>query len=178
MSRQANSFPRKSFRAKLHLEFGTTLMEVLVSLLVLSGGMLGIASVQSVSLRNNQAALFRTQATMLSSEIIERMRGNKTAVDNDAYDDVAGAATAACFTAAGCTPNQMAAQDILDWDTAVAATLPGGTGVVCLDSTGNDGTAANFACDGNGNIYAVKIFWDDNRDGTANQSLITIWRPL
>ena len=169
---------RRKHSEQLNLQFGTTLMEVLVSLLVLSFGLLGIAGVQSVSLRNNQAAYFRTQATMLTSEIIERMRGNKVGVENSAYDNVAGAATAACFTTAGCTPAQMAAQDILDWGTGVGAALPGGVGVVCLDSTGNDGTAAAFACDGIGTVYAVKVFWDDNRDGTANQSLMTSWRPL
>lgn len=169
---------RKRKPVRLHSQWGTTLMEVLVSMLVLSFGLLGMAGVQSVSLRNNQAAYFRTQASMLSSDIIERMRANKIGVDNNAYDDVAGAATAACFTTAGCTPNQMAAQDIAAWDAAVAAALPGGVGVVCLDSTGNDGTAAAMACDGAGNIYAVKVFWDDNRDGTANQRLVTIWRPL
>ena len=163
---------------RLHAQWGTTLMEVLVSMLVLSFGLLGMAGVQSVSLRNNQSAYYRTQATMLSSDIIERMRANKIGVGNDAYDDVAGGATAACFTTAGCTPNQMAAQDIATWDAAVAAALPTGSGVVCIDSTGNDGTAAAPACDGVGNIYAVKIFWDDNRDGNANQSLTTIWRPL
>jgi len=168
----------KQARSTLYLQLGSSLIEVLVSLLVLSGGMLGIAGVQSVSLRNNQAAYFRTQATMLTSELIERMRANKIAVDNDAYDDAVGAATAACFTAAGCTPNQMAAQDILDWDADLAAALPGGVGIVCLDSTGNDGTAAVPACDGLGTIYVVKIFWDDNRDGTANQRLTTNWRPL
>lgn len=163
---------------RLNLEFGTTLMEVLVSLLVLSFGLLGIAGVQSVSLRNNQAAYFRTQATMLTSEIIERMRGNKVGVENGDYNNVAGAATASCFLAAGCTPGEMADQDILDWNTNVAAALPGGVGVVCLDSTGNDGTAVAPACDGAGTNYAVKVFWDDTRDGTANQSLITIWRPI
>lgn len=170
---------RHSIHSKrLNMEYGTTLMEVLVSLLVLSFGLLGIAGVQSVSLRNNQAAYFRTQATMLTSEIIERMRGNKVGVENSAYDNVAGAATAACFTAAGCTPAQMAAQDILDWSAGVTAALPGGVGVVCLDSTGTDGTAAAPACDGAGTVYAVKIFWDDTRDGNANQSLMTNWRPL
>lgn len=169
---------RSKHSTGLNMQFGTTLMEVLVSLLVLSFGLLGIAGVQSVSLRNNQAAYFRTQATMLTSEIIERMRGNKVAVENADYDNVAGAATAACFTAAGCTAAQMADQDILDWSTNVAAALPGGVGVVCLDSTGNDGTAAAPACDGIGAVYAVKIFWDDTRDGNANQSLLTNWRPL
>lgn len=168
----------KQRKSTLYLQLGSSLIEVLVSLLVLSGGMLGIAGVQSVSLRNNQAAYFRTQATMLTSEIIERMRANKIAVDNDDYDNVAGAATASCFTAAGCTPGEMADQDIFDWDADLAAALPGGVGVVCLDSDGPDGTAIAPACDGAGTIYAVKIFWDDNRDGDANQRLITNWRPL
>ncbi len=168
----------KQSKSTLYLQLGSSLIEVLVSLLVLSGGMLGIAGVQSVSLRNNQAAYYRTQATMLTSEIIERMRANKIGVDNDAYDDAAGGETAACFTAAGCTPNQMAAQDIFDWDADLAAALPGGVGIVCLDSTGNDGTATVPACDGAGTIYVVKVFWDDNRDGDANQRLTTNWRPL
>lgn len=165
-------------RRTLYLEFGTTLMEVLVSLLVLSFGLLGIAGVQSVSLRNNQSAYYRTQATMLTSEAIERMRGNKVGVDNGEYDNVAGAATAACFTTAGCSPAEMADQDVLDWSASVAAALPGGVGVICLDSSGNDGTATAPACDGAGTIYAVKIFWDDNRDGNANQVLRTMWRPI
>ena len=168
----------KQRRSMLYVQLGSSLIEVLVALLVLSGDMLGIAGVQSVSLRNNQAAYFRTQATMLTSEIIERMRANKIAVGNGGYDDATGSATAACFTTAGCTAAQMAEQDIFDWDADLAAALPGGQGIVCLDDTGNDGTAAAPACSGTGTIYVVKIFWDDNRDGTANQRLTTNWRPL
>lgn len=157
---------------------GTSLIEVLVSLLVLSGGLLGMAGVQAVSLRNNQSAYFRTQATTLTIDISERMRANKTGVDNGAYDNVAGAATAACFTVGGCTATQMASQDILDWTAEVAAALPGGDAVVCLDSTGDDGTPAAPACDGTGNVYAIKIWWDDDRDGTANARYVTTMQPL
>jgi len=160
------------------LVLGTSLVEVLVSLLVLSGGLMGMAGVHAVSLRNNQAAYFRTQATTLTTDMIERMRANKTGVDNDAYDDVAGAATASCFTALTCTPAQMAAQDVLDWGNQVTAALPGGDSVVCLDSTGNDGTAGANACDGLGTVYAIKIFWDDDRDGVAEQRYVTTWQPL
>jgi type IV pilus assembly protein PilV len=162
----------------LHLQMGTTLMEVLVSLLVLSFGMLGMAGVQSVSLRNNQSAYYRTQATTLTADMIERMRANKTGVANANYDDVAGGATAACFTVAGCTAAQMAAQDVLDWTALVVAAFPGGDSVVCIDSSGNDGTTGAQACDGAGNIYAVKIWWDDDRDGTAETLYATTWQPL
>jgi type IV pilus assembly protein PilV len=157
---------------------GTSLIEVLVSLLVLSGGLMGMAGVHAVSLRNNQAAYYRTQATTLTMDMIERMRANKTGVDQGAYDDVAGAATASCFTTASCTAAQMAAQDVLDWSNQVAAALPGGDSVVCIDSTGNDGTAAGNACDGAGNVYAIKIFWDDDRDGVAEQTYVTTFQPL
>lgn len=160
------------------LVLGTSLIEVLVSLLVLSGGLMGMAGVHAVSLRNNQAAYYRTQATTLSTDIIERMRANKTGVDNGSYDDVAGGATASCFTTASCTANQMAAQDILDWSNLVAGTLPGGDSVVCLDSTGNDGTTAAQGCDGLGNVYAIKIWWDDDRDGVAESRYVVSFQPL
>ena len=157
---------------------GTSLVEVLVAMLILSGGLLGIAGVNAVSLRANQGAYYRTLATTLSTDMIERMRANKTGVDVGGYDDVAGAATASCFTVASCTPAQMAAQDILSWETQVAALLPAAVSVVCLDSTGNDGTAVANACDGLGDVYAIKIWWDDDRDGTAEQRFVTTMQPL
>ena len=153
-------------------------MEVLISLLVLSFGMLGMAGVQAVSLRGNQAAYYRTMSTTLTVDIVERMRANLSAVDVGDYDDVVGAATAACFTVAGCTGAQMAAQDVLDWEAAIAAALPLGTAVVCLDGSPTDGTAAANACDGTGSIYAIKIWWDDDRDGTAEQIFTTTFQPI
>lgn len=171
------SLVRQSRWQKIQRQGGTTLMEVLVSLLVLSGGMLGMAGVQTVSLRNNQAAYFRTQATSLSLDMVERMRANITGVEAGGYDDVAGAATAGCFTVAGCNAVEMAAQDILDWSAQVTAALPGGASVVCLDSSGNDGTPAVENCDGLGRVYAIKIWWDDNRDGVSNQRYVTTMQP-
>jgi len=97
----------------------TTLIEVLVSLLVLSGAMLGIAAMQSVSLRSNQSAYYRTQATTFTVDIAERMRANLAAVLTNGYNNADGAATAACFTILGCTAMEMAAQDIREWSAAV-----------------------------------------------------------
>lgn len=171
------SLIRKSRWQRLKDQGGTTLMEVLVSLLVLSGGMLGMAGVQTVSLRNNQTAYYRTQATALSLDMVERLRANIVGVQAGNYDDGAGAATASCFTTAGCNAAEMAGQDIFDWSAQVAAALPGGASVVCLDSTGNDGTPGTEACDGVGRVYAIKIWWDDNRDGTANQRYVTTTQP-
>ena len=164
--------------SRLSRASGSTLIEVLVSLLVLSFGMLGMAGVQVVSLRGNQAAYFRTMATTYSVDIIERMRANISAEEGGGYDDVAGAATASCFAAVGCSDLQLAAQDILDWSATVAVGFPLGASVVCLDSTPTDGTAAANACDGAGSIYAIKLWWDDDRDGTADQGFRTTFQPL
>ena len=151
---------------------GSTLIEVLVSLLVLSFGLLSMGGLQTVSLRNNQTAYYRTQAIMLANDMAERMRGNIAGVTAGGYNNVTGAATANCFTSTGCTPAQMAAQDVFSWEAEVAAALPGGDGVVCRDATQDDGTPAAVACSNTGSIYAIKIWWDDNRDGTAEQRYV------
>ena len=156
---------------------GSTLIEVLVSLLVLSGGLLSMGGLQTLSLRNNLTAYYRTQATVFANDMAERMRANLAAVDDGDYDDITGADTAACFTAAGCTPAQMAAQDIDDWEDDIATALPGGDSVVCLDSSQEDGTTAAMACDGAGSVYAIKIWWDDDRDGTAESRYVLSFQP-
>ena len=163
---------------RIRHQAGTSLIEVLVSLLILSGGMMGMAGLQTVSLRANQNAFFRTQATTMTVDIVERMRANIAAVEAGDYNDIAGAATAACFTVAGCSDAQMAAQDILDWTAAVAAELPEGDSVVCLDSSPNDGASGADACSNSGAIYAIKIYWDGDRSGTADELYVTSFQPL
>jgi type IV pilus assembly protein PilV len=157
---------------------GTSLIEVLVSLLVLSGGMMGMAGLQSVSLRANQNAFFRTQATTMTLDIVERMRSNLAAVEAGDYNDGGSGATASCFTVAGCSDTQMAAQDILDWSATVAAALPAGDSVVCLDASPNDGVSGADACSNTGAIYAIKIYWDGDRSGDADELYVTTFQPL
>ncbi len=153
------------------------MIEVLVSLFVVSVGLLGMAALQAEGIVGNQAAYFRTQAVTLANDMTDRMRSNITAVVSGNYDDSAGASSGACYTAASCSSAQMAANDLFEWDAAVAANLPGGTAVVCRDTTPNDGTPALNACSGGGDIYAIKIWWDSDRDGTANERLVIEFQP-
>ncbi|MGH8598331.1 MAG: type IV pilus modification protein PilV [Gammaproteobacteria bacterium] len=55
---------------------GFTLLEVLISVFVLSIGLLGIAGLQMTSKRTNYEAVQRTNATMLAQELLERIRAN------------------------------------------------------------------------------------------------------
>lgn len=158
-------------RSRFNTSRGTTLIEVLVSLLILSIGLLGMVGLQTVSLRNTQTAYQRTQATLLTADIMERMRANPQGLNAGSYNNAGASLSAACLSVTGCSAAALALHDVAEWQAAVASALPAGAGVVCLDSSPEDGTPASPACDGAGNVYAIKVWWDDNRDGTASQQL-------
>ena len=56
---------------------GMSLIEVMVSVLVLGIGLLGIAAMQSMALRGGQSSLESSQAVMATNAIIEAMRANR-----------------------------------------------------------------------------------------------------
>jgi type IV pilus assembly protein PilV len=68
----------------------------------------------------------------------------------------------------------MAARDFSQWRATVLDALPGGSGVICLDSTADDGTAASPACDGSGAQVAIKVFWTER--GVASR-FVNVVRP-
>ena len=146
---------------------GFTLIEVLVSALILALGLVGVAGLQALALKNNQSAYLRSQASALAYDLADRMRTNVAG----AGSYVPGSATvhATCSTTSGCSVQQAAQNDIAEWNAALAVNLPMGTGFVCIDSTPNDGTGTGDPqCDGTGTRHTVKIWWDDDRDGVIS----------
>ena len=100
-----------------------------------------------------------------------RDRANSDQANAGAYAAI-GVQTVACDTAAGCTPAQMAGHDLFKWNQANRITLPQGVGIVCRDSTMDDGSydaatdtvttnCSNAAAD----PLVVKIWWVDDRAG-------------
>ncbi|MBI5462892.1 MAG: type IV pilus modification protein PilV [Gammaproteobacteria bacterium] len=175
------------------LQRGFTLLEVLIAVVVLSIGLLGVAGLQAFGLRNNQDAYMRSQATILATDIAERMRANMTGVEAGTYDQGVAVENTNCNDATtGCTANELAQHDLYQWRTALFAALPTpnpaeaglGEGVVCIDSDptpdadGVDGTGVgDNGCDGTGGVYAVKIWWDTNRDGGMDGYFWTSFQP-
>src|SRR5690606_29404017 len=102
-------------------EAGVSLLEVLITLVILTIGLLGLAGLQTVSLQLNQGALVRSQASNLAYDITERIRANwpAAAAYNIAIDEDAAA-----------SPSTLAESDLSEWREALAATLPDGTGSV------------------------------------------------
>ncbi len=63
-------------------QLGVTLLEVMIAVVILSVGLLGVASLQGMSKAASYQAYQRTQATNLTDGIIERIRANPTAAAN------------------------------------------------------------------------------------------------
>lgn len=167
------------------------MFEVLIAVLVLGIGILGVGAMQALSLSSNHTASMRSQAVALSDDMADRMRANLTAVRASApnnYATVAAASnncramyrTGVVVAPAACTPTQMAADDLFDWNDRVAAQLPEGAGSVCIDSTPDDGVSGAPACDGVGVAYAVKVFWTERGSRTGpveSRRFFTTVRP-
>ena len=134
--------------SKIAPQWGFTLLEVLIAIVVLSIGLLGLAGLQAAGLRNNNSAYMRTVATQQVSDMADRMRANPAG----AYAGTAGAATADCL-AAGCAPATMAAHDIFEWNTANTALLPSGQGTIVASAAARR--------------FIITVMWDDARTGAV-----------
>ncbi|MFZ3288159.1 MAG: type IV pilus modification protein PilV, partial [Telluria sp.] len=60
---------------------GFSLIEVLITMLIVSIGLLGIAGIIVTNLKHNQSSYARTQASLLVSDIVDRMRANRAAAE-------------------------------------------------------------------------------------------------
>jgi len=58
---------------------GVSLIEILVTTLILGIGLLGVASLQIASVSSNQEGFFRSQATSIAEELSSRIRSSKVA---------------------------------------------------------------------------------------------------
>jgi type IV pilus assembly protein PilV len=123
---------------------GSSLIEVLIAVLVLSVGLLGMATLQFDGIKRNTDSYLRTQAINLAYDMSDRIRVNRSGAleEDDRYVVAMGA------TPAGTTK---AAQDLQAWFANLANTLPSGAG--SISSTGDE--------------FTITVCWDESRDGLA-----------
>lgn len=148
-------------------QYGFTLLEVLVTIVIVSIGLLGLLGLQTVSLVNTQVSAARSQASMAADNMANRMRANPDGARNKDYDNVANPAAGSppdplCHSGTSCTSEEMAAFDAWAWDRSlsghedddgnrVTGLLPGGAGYIdCIQTRGSDCIA-----------YRVTIAWHE-----------------
>lgn len=113
---------------------GFSLLEVLITLIVVSVGLLGIASILVNSLKNNYNSYALSQANILANDMLERVRANKktaVATPSPYALGISGAVPAAATGTQG-----EAAAELAEWRAALSKTLPSGTGSVTVTSAG------------------------------------------
>jgi len=117
---------------------GITMIEVLVALIILSIGLLGLASLQANSLKYNQSAYMRTQATQYAYDIADRMRANRDVALGGGYD--------IALADAAPTSTSVVDQDLAAWLGDVA-TLPNGDASIVR----------------NNQQFTITVQWEDDR---------------
>jgi type IV pilus assembly protein PilV len=140
---------------------GSSLLEVMIAILVLSFGLLGLGGLAAAAQRYVKMAQFQSIGTLMAADLGERMRGNIDGfrqgryVRANAYSaEPVTVALPTCTSSVACTVTEMAAIDMAEWVGEVQKRLPGGDAHVKLD-------AANaLATD-------IWILWMDPLDGSA-----------
>lgn len=128
---------------------GFTMIEVLIALIVLSLGLLGLASLQVATTKYNHSAYLRSQATRLAYSMADRMRANRSAaLESGAYSGVDFVADPACGAIDGAT---VAERDISAWRNSLACSLPAGNGRIQV----------------NADLVTISVRWDDSRGAEA-----------
>jgi type IV pilus assembly protein PilV len=142
---------------------GFSLVEVLISIIILSFGMLGMVGMQAAALQSNREARLQSVAYGLAQELAEMMRGNKDVallttgnpyMFNGSSPLTPGTPTYCLTVGTGCASAPgIANQTIIghaqmtEWLARVDSELPGVRLRVCADTTPFDGSGLpNWAC--------------------------------
>ncbi len=135
---------------------GFSILEVLISMVVLSTGLLAVANLQVTALRGNQSAYLASLAAQQAQDMAERMNANPVGVSANQYDavDTTIPAVPVDCQSATCTPAQLAVYDHSRWNTANQTLLPGGAGVVHHDAASG--------------IFLIGVRWSDKQLAGAN----------
>ena len=105
-----NSYRKRSTRR----EAGFSMIELLVAVLVMGIGVLGITALQMVSLQNNRGALMRSEATLRTYDVMDRIRANPSGNYGGVGFGDAPPAANDCM-ANNCSAAQMTAFDQATW---------------------------------------------------------------
>lgn len=166
---------------------GFSLVEVLVSIVVLSFGLLGMVGMQAAALQSNREARTQSSAVVMARELAEAIRGNKKEGIKPSPDNpylgsfstpMAATTPSYCLNVAtgtaSCTDaTDIASAQMTEWLSRVDAELPGARVDICFDATPFDSNGLpRWACDDTGGILVIKIGWtrgstDKSKSGTA-----------
>lgn len=183
---------QSSLQSSLQLSFpipdtsinaGFSLIEVLISILVLSFGIFGAMKMQLHSIQMSQQSNFYSTAIELASDMAERMRrhhdqlhpANSSPFLSVNFQSGEGApeSTGLCYDT-GCSSDQLANADIVEWLEHVNTALPNARAVICRDSSpwnSNTGSLTwDCAADDNASVV-IKLGWAEQNNVEENAAV-------
>lgn len=137
--------PRNMSPTSAWKQSGSSLLEVLIAVLVLGIGMLGMAALQAVTLKNSNSSAARSQAVMQTYSMLDRLRLNRDLAMKGGFN----VGTWTCTAAAAADDD-----DHTDYS-AFNGWLANVQGVLGADACGRIQCGANQC--------TVGVRWDDTR---------------
>lgn len=139
-------------RAFTPAQKGMTLIEVLVTVVLISVGLLGVAALQITTLKGNQEAYVRSQASELANNILDRLRANQAGFLANEYEvDFNGTCAAATIACA----------DLIAWQAEIDRLLPGAA---------SGSAAGRIQRTAGSNVVTVTLRWSERADKALNEA--------
>lgn len=132
---------------------GSSLIEILASVVVLSIGMLGLLSIEGKGVRYTQEANLRSIAAYHLYSMLDVMRANTSAVTSNYYDFSGGIPTSRPTCTSACSAQDSASKDVFDWNNRVSTSLPSGRGTLVLNGNGR---------------YSITVIYDTRSNNDPN----------
>lgn len=143
-------------KQNLKLKKGFTLLEVMVAMVIFAIGLIGLASLQSISLQSEHASYSRSQAILLAYDMADRIKANASGSVSYVIDanttTVAGYNGSTMCTANTCTISDIVLYDMGLWKASLATLLPSGRGAITIPSALN---------------HTITVHWDEDRTGAT-----------
>ncbi len=132
---------------------GDTMIEVLVTVIILAVGVLGAAAMQVTTIQNLNSSYSASVAAMVAEDFSERMRANPIAALANSYGDGSDPGGFPNCAANACTTAELATYDLGSWWQVMTGVLPVASGQV----TRIIGTST----------FVITVRWDEDRSGSA-----------
>lgn len=129
---------------------GFSLIEALITIVVVGVGLIGLAKIQAAAVGNTQVSRVRSLVALQTESLAAAMHGNRafwaaglapasftitkgTSVSDSVLSQ--SLATGSCLTGSPCTPSQLAAYDVQQWAGTMSTNFPGYTATVNCSTT-------------------------------------------
>lgn len=172
------SLRKESLSIFLSKQSGSMMIESLVTIAVVSFGLLGVVGLLVTGISAANMSQMRSSAINLANEIAESMRANQTGVtdsikNSSGYivsDSAASLPSKVCkpqgatVLPVSCDPMEMAAFDVYDWKRKIEASLPNGKGEIARLVSSNA-------------AFEIRITWLEDKTTATNMNFKLRFEP-